>query len=94
MTAGRPPIRPHPDHKPVVSGLGAGAARADYTEGFEFACKPCDFQNAIFGMEDGVGEILKASDEEEEAVKVASLPTALAANAQPIHRPQRYAFSV
>ena len=32
-------------------------------------------QNAIFGMEDDSGEVLKASDKGEEAVKVTSLPT-------------------
>ena len=66
------PIRPHPDHKLVVRGLGAGAARADETGGFEFVCGPCDDQNAIFGIEDVIGEELKASDDGEEAVKAAS----------------------
>ena len=75
MTTGWPPIRPHPDHKPLVSGLGASAAKADETEGFEFMRKPCKDQNAILGMEDDIGEELKASDEGEDAVKVASLPT-------------------
>ena len=54
----------------------------DETGGFEFmqrdgasavpVCRPCcNDQNAIFGMEDDIGEELKASDEREEAVKVA-----------------------
>ena len=67
--------RPHPDHKPVVSGLGAGAPRAVETEDLEFLCRSCSDQDAVFGMEDGIGEELKASDEEEEAVKVASQPS-------------------
>ena len=60
MTTGRPPIRPHPDHKPEVGGLGAGAARADETGGFEFMRGSRGDQNAIFGMEDDIGEELKA----------------------------------
>ena len=75
VTTGRRPVRPHPDHKPVVSGLGAGAARADETEGFEFMRRPCNDHNAVFGLEDDIGGELKASGEGEEAVKVASLPT-------------------
>ena len=74
MTTGRPPIRPHPDHKPEVGGLGAGAAKADET-GFEFMRRSKSDDNAIFGMEDDIGEELKASDDGEEAAKVTSLPT-------------------
>ena len=74
MTTCRPPIRPHPDHKPEVGGLGAGAARADET-GFEFMRRSSNDDNAVFGMEDDIGEELKASEEGEEAVKVTPLPT-------------------
>ena len=75
MTTGRPPIRPHPDHKPEVGGLGAGAARADETGSFELTHRTSGDDNAIFGMEDDIGEELKASEEGEEAEKVTPLPT-------------------
>ena len=65
MTTGRPPIRPNPDHEPpVVSGLGADERRVDEPQDDnEFLCNVCSDQDAIFGMEDGAGEELKASDE-------------------------------
>ena len=77
MTAGRPPIRPNPDHEPpVVSGLGADERKADEPQDDnEFLCNVCSDQDAIFGMEDGAGEELKASDEGEQAARIAPLPT-------------------
>ena len=40
-------------------------------------CRPCSDHSVIFGTEDDIGEKLTASDEGEEAVKVASLPAPL-----------------
>ena len=77
MTTGRPSIRPNPDHEPpVVSGLGADERRVEEPQDDgEFLCNVCSDQDAIFGMEDGTGEELKASDEGEQAARIAPLPT-------------------
>ena len=77
MTTGRPPIRPKPDHKPpVVSGLGADERKVDEPQDDnEFLCGMCNGQDAIFGVEDGAVEELNVSDEGEQAVRIAPLPT-------------------
>ena len=77
MTTGRPPIRPNPDHEPpVVSGLGADERRVDEPQDDgKLLRSMCNGQDAIFGMEDGAGEELKASDEGEQAARIAPLPT-------------------
>ena len=77
MTTGRPPISPHPDRRtPVVSGLGADEAEVgDMMDGDEFLCGTCNVDGAVFGVEDDVDKELKASDEGEQAVRIAPLPT-------------------
>ena len=77
MTTGRPPIRPNPDREPPgVSGLGADERKVDEPQNAsESLCGMCNGQDAIFGMEDGAGEELKASDEGEQAARIAPLPT-------------------
>ena len=67
MQTARPSISPQREHNPVGSGLGA-EVKAEEDEGDESLCRPC-----IFGMEDGTGEELRASEEEEQAVKVVPL---------------------
>ena len=77
MTTGRLPIRPYPDHRtPVVSGLGAYERKVDETvDGNDFLCGACNDHDVIFGVEDGVDEELKASDEGEQAARIVPLPT-------------------
>ena len=77
MSTGRPPIRPYSGNTtPVVSGLGADERKVDETKGDdELFCKVCSDQDAIFGVEDGAEEELKVSNEWEQAVRIALLPT-------------------
>ena len=67
MSTARPSISPHREHNPVGDGLGA-EVKAEGSEDDEPLCRPC-----VFGMEDGTGEELRASEEEEQAMKVVSL---------------------
>ena len=70
MSTARPSISPQRETNPMGDGLGAKAQRAEECEDDEPLCRPC-----IFGMEDGTGEELMASEEEEQAVRVATLPS-------------------
>ena len=59
-----------------MSGLGADERRVEEPQDVdEFLCNVCSDQDAIFGMEDGTGEEIKASDEGEQAARIAPLPT-------------------
>ena len=77
MTTGRPPVRPYPGHRtPTVSGLGDDKRKVEETvDGNQFLCGVCNDHDVIFGVDDGADEELKASDEGEQAARIAPLPT-------------------